>query len=271
MLLLYHTDMAVCAAKVRITLAEKKLHWTGRHIDLAAGEQFSPDYLALNPNGVVPTLVHDGLVIRDSTVIGEYLDDMFPDRPLRPSHPHERASMRYWTKQEDDIHQVVNTFMTAIAFRAVERRKSDAARRERSAKISDPIRRERWESLIAEGLQSVFAGVAFNRLARLLAEMETSLQAFPWLGTRQFSLSDVGYIPYFNALSMLQLAPLWNGRFPAVTKWFARAEARASFAEGVLGWLPAERAEGLRKAGLGEAGSARVLFDQAMALNARAS
>lgn len=265
MLHLYHTDMAVCAAKVRITLAEKQLEWTGRHIDLAAGEQFSSDYLAVNPNGVVPTLVHDGLVVRDSTVIGEYLDDVFPDTPLRPSSPHARASMRYWTKQEDDIHQVVNTFMTAIAFRAAERQKSEMARRERAAKIGDPIRRERWESLTGEGLESPFAAVAFNRLARLLAEMQTALQDKPWLGTGQFSLSDIGYLPYFHALSMLQLAPLWNDRFPAVTKWLAVARSRPSFTQGVRDWLPPERVEALRTAGVDAAEMRDVLFERAMA------
>jgi glutathione S-transferase len=266
MLLLYHTDMAVCAAKVRITLAEKKLQWTGRHIDLAAGEQFNSEYLALNPNAVVPTLVHGGRVVRDSTVISEYLDEVFHDIPLRPSSPHERASMRYWTKREDEIHEVVNTFMTAIAFRAAERQKSEMARRERIAKISDPIRRERWESLTKDGLHSSFAAAAFNKLARFLAEMETALQDSPWLGTRQFSLSDIGYIPYFNALSMLQLEPLWNDRFPAVAEWLALAKSRPSFATGVLDWLAASRVEGLKSAGLGERENARAQFDRAMAL-----
>jgi len=265
MLHLYHTDMAVCAAKVRLALAEKNLQWAGTHIDLAAGEQFSPDYLALNPNAVVPTLVHDGLIVRDSTVIGEYLDEVFPDTPLRPSRPHERASMRYWTKQEDEIHQVVNTCMTAIAFRAVERQKSEVARRERAAKIADPIRRERWESLTGEGLESPFATVAVNRLARLLAEMQTALQESPWLGTGQFSLSDIGYLPYFHALSMLQLAPLWNDRFPAVKHWLDTARSRPSFTKGVLDWLPPERVQALRTAGDGVAETRDILFEQAMA------
>ena len=55
MIELYHNDMSVCAQKVRLVLAEKKLEWTGHHLNLRAGDQHRPDYLKLNPKGVVPT------------------------------------------------------------------------------------------------------------------------------------------------------------------------------------------------------------------------
>src|SRR5271156_4217676 len=99
MLTLYHNDMSVCAAKVRTALAEKKLDWNGVHLDLRAGDTQKPDYLKLNPNAVVPTLVHDGSVIIESTVICEYIDDEWSDPPLKPTHSLGRARVRLWTKQ----------------------------------------------------------------------------------------------------------------------------------------------------------------------------
>ena len=57
MIALYHNDMSVCAQKVRFALAEKKLKWENRHLSLRAGDQQKPEYLKLNPNAVVPTLV----------------------------------------------------------------------------------------------------------------------------------------------------------------------------------------------------------------------
>ena len=64
MLDLYHNGSSVCAAKVRILLAAKNRPWTGHYLDVLAGDQFDPDYLKLNPNAVVPTLVEDFFVDR---------------------------------------------------------------------------------------------------------------------------------------------------------------------------------------------------------------
>ena len=84
MIELYHNDMSVCAAKVRIALAEKGLQWKSFPLDLRAGDALKPEYLRLNPNGLAPTLVHDGHVIIESTLIVEYLDETWTEAPLRP-------------------------------------------------------------------------------------------------------------------------------------------------------------------------------------------
>ena len=79
MLVLYHNDMSTCAQKVRATLAEKDLAWDGHELNLRTGDQHKPQFLKLNPRGVVPVLVHDGNVIIESNIIMEYLEDAFPD------------------------------------------------------------------------------------------------------------------------------------------------------------------------------------------------
>jgi glutathione S-transferase len=79
MLELYHNDMSTCAQKVRATLAEKDLTWDGHDLNLRTGEQHKPQFLKLNPRGVVPVLVHDGNVIIESNIIMEYVEDAFPD------------------------------------------------------------------------------------------------------------------------------------------------------------------------------------------------
>ena len=119
MLELYHNDMSTCAQKVRLTLAEKGLAWEGRHLDLRAGDQQKPEYLKLNPRGVVPTIVDNGKVVRESTVIMEYLDDEYPKLSLRPSNSHARAQMRLWTKRLDEGHHDIATatLSMGIAFR----------------------------------------------------------------------------------------------------------------------------------------------------------
>ncbi len=77
---LYHSGTSVCAIKARITLEEKGLAWDGELLDLQRGDQHRPEYLKLNPNAVVPTLVHDGRVVIESTLILEYLDEAFRSR-----------------------------------------------------------------------------------------------------------------------------------------------------------------------------------------------
>ena len=102
---LYHHGSSVCAAKVRFYLAEKDLPWEGHYIDILKGEQFDPEYIKLNPKAVVPTLIHNGAVIRVSSNICEYLDAVFPERQVRPAYPFLRAGVRYWTKAVDeDLH-----------------------------------------------------------------------------------------------------------------------------------------------------------------------
>ena len=74
---LYHFWSSVCSVRIRMALEEKQVPWTSRYVDLFKFDQLRPEYLAINPEGVVPTLVHDGEIICDSAVINEYIDAAF--------------------------------------------------------------------------------------------------------------------------------------------------------------------------------------------------
>jgi len=105
MLALYHNDMSLCAQKVRVGLAEKKLDWESRHLVLRAAEHQQPWYLELNRRAVVPTLIDGEKVIPESNVILEYLDEAYPNPALAPLDAYGRARMRLWTKQlDEDVH-----------------------------------------------------------------------------------------------------------------------------------------------------------------------
>ena len=102
MLELYTARNSICTQKALITLAEKGLGYDTHDIDLFANEQFQPWYLAINPKGVVPALDHDGRIVIESTLICEYLDDVFPTPRLIPADAHARARMRLWSKAVDE-------------------------------------------------------------------------------------------------------------------------------------------------------------------------
>jgi glutathione S-transferase len=166
MLTLYHNDMSVCAAKVRTALAAKKLDWNGVHLDLRGGDAQKPEYLKLNPNAVVPTLVHDGRVITESTVICEYVDDQWPDQPLKPRDSFGRAQMRLWTKQLDEgLHPAVGTLSFCVAFRHQWLARPAEDRAKWLANIPQPERRQRLQSTLELGLDSPFFMPAFELTA----------------------------------------------------------------------------------------------------------
>ena len=117
-LVLYHHGSSACAGKVRFALAEKALSWTSRYVDILRGEQFAPEYVALNPKAVVPTLVHDGAVIVESTVICEYLEEAFTERPIYPRASLERARVRVWTKAVDEeLHPACSAITYVVSHR----------------------------------------------------------------------------------------------------------------------------------------------------------
>ena len=99
MLTLYHYLPVANGGKVLIALHEKELPFESRWVDLHKFEQHEPAYLKVNPEGQVPTLVHEGHAITQTSLINEYLEDAFPGTPrLRPKDPLEVARMRQWNK-----------------------------------------------------------------------------------------------------------------------------------------------------------------------------
>lgn len=79
MLTLYDFGNSVCCQEVRITLRAKALDRESFNLDPVQGRAIRPEYLKLNPRGIVPTLVHDGKPIIEC----EYLDDAFPEPPRK--------------------------------------------------------------------------------------------------------------------------------------------------------------------------------------------
>jgi len=240
MIELYHNDMSTCAQKVRMTLAEKGLDWTGHHMNLRAADQQKPDYLKLNPNGVVPTLVHDGTVVIESNIIMEYIDDAWPDPPLRPAGALGRARMRGWAKQLDDgLHAMTGVVSSCIAFRhqhfAI---KSEDEVRDYLDRMPDAAKRERQYENLFKGVESKFFPGAIKRFDKLLGDMETALGEGPWLAGDGFSLADAAYAPYATRLDHLQLSGMWDKR-PRFADWYTRIRARPAYKVGLADWFNA--------------------------------
>ena len=113
---LYNAAQSTCSQRVRFVLNAKGLPFEEVHLDLLAGDQLKPDYLALNPNGVVPTLDHDGAIINDSSVIIEYLDEIEPAcEGFTPEGPLARAKMRALMRFIDEVPAAACAFPPTIS------------------------------------------------------------------------------------------------------------------------------------------------------------
>ena len=246
MLTLYHQGSSVCAAKVRLVLSEKNLQWESKYIDVLKGEQFDPAYLALNPNAVVPTLVHDDLPIIESTVICEYLDDIFSNQLLRPDSPYELAQMRIWTKRVDErLHPMTSVLTYAASHRHTIL--DNNSTKEVEAIISetrDPVKRQRKREWIEMGMEAPTAKEAVTEFEKTLQDMETVLSTRPWMAGATYSLADVALTPYLNRLSMLNMDGFWR-RYANVSDWFERVRSRDSFEPALYSWVPDTLAESL--------------------------
>jgi len=228
-LILYHSVESTCAQKVRIVMAAKGLDWQETRLNLRKGEQFSPQYLKLNPKAVVPTLVHDGSAIRESTVINEYLEDRFPEIDLRPADPLERAQMRLLVKTiDEEVHPAIGVLSYAVFLRhQMNERMSPAQLKEHFSKVADPARRERQQSTHELGLAAPAALMAIRALDRFFKQLSEALGDRSWLAGATFTLADAAALPYTVRARALGLQPLWDGH-GNVDPWLQRGESEVS-------------------------------------------
>src|SRR5690349_11443940 len=240
MLELYHNVNSVCAQKVRVALAEKGLDYKEHLIDLRGG-QFDPAYMKLNPNAVVPTLVHDGRPVIESSVILYYLEEAFPKPALMPQDLHQRAAVRQFNKLIDEyVHNSCTILTFATAFRPWFAGLTGEEIEQRLAKSPSKQRTEYKRDVALKGLDSPYVRQALGYHAKLLTLMDTTLASGgPWLAGKTFSLADAAVIPYILRLDLLKLALLWE-QLPRIGDWYQRMRERPSVKKELIDRMRAE-------------------------------
>ena len=231
MLTLYDSHGSPCARRVRAVLLEKGLSWTTRLVDLTRMEQKRPEYLALNPNGVVPTLVHDDRVLYESNVITEYLDDVFPDPPLYPRDPWACARAKMWQAFELAMAKDFRPLMYARVIGPFDRlRPRDEVLADARRATDDPAHLD-WVRRVYDGevISDAEAGHLESLLVQRLDRLEAALDGQDWLVGDRYSIADLSVAPRVQMYPVVQL-PLEPARHPRVCDWLARLAARPSFA-----------------------------------------
>jgi glutathione S-transferase len=230
MLELHHDWDAFCCIKVRFCLAEKGVAWASRVVDLQQMEQLRPEFLALNPNGVVPVLVHEGRTLTESSFINEYIDEVFPGPPLVPCDPLERHAMRVWVKFEDDVlHPAVKGPTYQLMLRQAFARMPPGLVEERIRQAPTPQKAALLREAAEGGTPDLAAVEAARQtLARAIDRLEARLAGNPWFAGPTFSLADIAVAPLVDRLQHLNFAGLWSGK-PALQDWIRRIEARPGY------------------------------------------
>lgn len=225
----YDNDMSVCAQKVRLVLAAKGIEHVRHTLDLRAGDQLEPDYLKLNPKGVVPTIVDNGDAIVESTVIIAYLDDAYPKPSLKPDDAKARADMLYWMILPDgSLHDACGLTSFSLAFRQQLMKLPPEALQGHFARIPDETRRSHVRNLVELGLDAPGVDTAIRTFRKSVRAMSEPLENHDWLAGNQWSLADVTMAPYVLRLEHLGLDWFWEA-LPQIGEWFERCKARPEY------------------------------------------
>ncbi len=227
---LYNAPQSTCSQRVRFVLHAKGLAFTEHKLNLLEGDQLKPEYLKINPNGVVPALVHDGQPVIDSSVIMEYLDEAFPEpAPLRPKSLVDIARMRTMMRFMDEVPAAairVPTFNLAFLprFQKMTQEEFDAFA------DSKPLRKEFMHAMGRTGFPKKDMDQALDRLGRTIVRMDEWIgdSGGPWLMGQAISLPDIAVMPVIVRMEDLGLDTMWADR-PGISRWLELLKGEVPF------------------------------------------
>jgi glutathione S-transferase len=225
---LYHAEPAANSLKALLSFKEKGLEFESIYVDLHKFEQHEPWFVAINPEGQVPVLDHDGTIITHTTVIGEYLEDAFPDAPpLRPADPVGKARMRYWQKFTDE--HVMNYVsihgwhrMVGVIARSIESGEFD--------KLVERIplyeQRVKWRTA-RSGFSEADLANATRKIEVAVDKAEQQLRQTKWIAGDMYTLADINFFSMCG-FAVQRMVPEMQveKRAPRLVDWVARMHER---------------------------------------------
>jgi glutathione S-transferase len=227
MLDLYHYEPSANSMKVLLCFKEKALDFTSHYVDLHNFEQHAPAYVAINPNGQVPALVHDGAVITESTVINEYVDEVFPDIALRPETALGRARMRVWTKFVDEyFNPSVSLIGWNYIIKGIVAELTEEEFEEKLKKIPLEEQRVKWRLAARQAFPQEELDEARRKIGHSVQRMERQLAQTPWLAGDSYSLADVACYTLTAAVPRFFPEFLSETVAPYTYRWLATMNER---------------------------------------------
>jgi glutathione S-transferase len=227
MLELYHAEPVANSMKVLLCLKEKRLDFVSHYVDLLNFEQHEPWFVKLNPNGQVPVLVHDGKIVTESTVIDEYLDEVFPDPPLKSTDAYERAKMRIWTKFIDEyalpaLSVIGWHLMVSQVARSIEKSEFEKL----MARVPLKEQQDKWRTVAGSSFSEKELEDCRRKLRVSVSRLEKALGEGRWLAGSTYSLADVNAYTLAAALPRMVPDAASEASSPRLLDWLARMNER---------------------------------------------
>jgi glutathione S-transferase/GST-like protein len=221
------------SGKPLLCLHEKQVPFVHHYVDMGQREHHEPAFLAISPGGTVPALVHDGLVLTESTPMMEYIDDAFDGPPLRPADPALRWRMRWIMRVMDTsvcpaLAMIASNALAAPRLRETPEEETVAA----LAKIPDPERRRTWELLMRDATPLEEIEESQRRVSEGIALLDRMLAKHRYLAGRHFSLADICTMATFYHLPTSRPDEVSAERTPHLWGWLARCHARPGLQAG---------------------------------------
>jgi glutathione S-transferase len=227
MLTLYCFGPGANSLKPLLTLYEKGLEFTRRQLNPSIFEHHEDWFKQINPNGQVPALDHDGKVITESTVICEYLEDVFPEAdPMRPADPYLAAQMRIWTKWVDEYFcWCVSTLGWHRRIGPLARSLSDAEFEEHVKQIPIFEQQVKWRRA-REGFPQEMLDEEMRKIEFSVHKLEARLAESEWLAGPDYSLADICNFAIANTMEVNYAELVNEADAPHLLAWIKRIQQR---------------------------------------------
>jgi GST-like protein len=230
--LYFFQPLGTNSGRVYLALLEKGVDFIEREISGRDFEHLRPEYLAINPKGQVPTLVHDGVALTEGALINEYIDEAFDGPPLRPNDPRERWRMRVWSRYaENDLgrclmminwNRVVPTF---AGNRTIDEVKAILE------SVPDPDRRRSWLAAFQQTTPPEQLEESHLRTREGAAKVEAHLRQFPWFAGQSHSLADIDFLNFCGFMARWMPEVMNETDTPATMDWLGKMEERPAVKE----------------------------------------
>jgi glutathione S-transferase/GST-like protein len=229
---LYHWEPNANSGKPMLALMEKGVAFNSHYLDLLNFDQHRPEYLAINPQGTIPAMVHGERVLTESTAIMEYVDEAFPGPKLMPADPRDRWRVRWWMKLMDQwLGPSFSMIGWSVFVGPAVRSRDPAELKAAVERIPLPERRVAWRKAISGRFGVEEMRESRRRVALGIRLLEEELSSRPWLAGDQYSLADINGFNLAYALPLAQPALSNDELTPNILRWLRTIYARPATKE----------------------------------------
>ena len=232
---LFHNGMSNCSQRVRLALCMKGVPYESHPIDLQKHENLTTDFRALNPNAVVPVMVHDGRTYIESNDIITYVDNKFDGPLLWPKDAELRIITQALLERSTHLQSSLKLLTYEFLLKPVAKRNALKIQA-KQAPMKDTAREQFIRDFGSrDGFSSAQIKVETAAVTTALDHLEGLLRHSPFLNGTDFGLADISWLPNVHRVLAMKY-PLV--KFPKVTEWYQSACKRPCFREAIISFEP---------------------------------